>query len=51
MELSGKSLISMVFLIVLHDVVCTHFRGGTFTYEPVNPSDPSNTKVSFFGKY
>ena len=46
MELSGKSLISIVFLMLVHDAVCTHFRGGTFTYKPVNPSDPANTTVS-----
>ena len=49
MKLSGKSLISIVFLMLVHDAVCTHFRGGTFTYKPVNPSDPANTTVSFFG--
>jgi len=49
MELSGKRLISIVFLMLVHDAVCTHFRGGTFTYKPVNPSDPANTTVSFFG--
>jgi len=49
MELSGKSIISIVFLVLINDVLCTHFRGGTFTYKPVNPSDPANTTVSFFG--
>ena len=50
MELSGKSLISIVFLVLVHDAVCSHFRGGTFTYKPVDPTDPANTEVSLFGK-
>ena len=50
MKLSGEGLISIVFLVLVHDAVCTHFRGGTFTYKPVNPSDFANTTVSFFGK-
>ena len=49
MELSGKGLILIVFLVLVHDAVCTHFRGGTFTYKPVNPSDSANTTVSIFG--
>ena len=50
MELSGKGFILIVLLVFVHDAVCRHFRGGTFTYKPVNPSDPENTKVSHFGK-
>ena len=50
MELSGKGFILIVFLVLVHDAVCTHFRGGTFTYKPVKPSDPKDTKVSHFGK-
>ena len=49
-ELSGKSLISIVFLVLVHDAVCSHFWGGTCTYKPVNPSDPTNTKESLFSK-
>ena len=46
MELSGKVLILIVFLVLVYDAVCSHFRGGTFTYKPVNPSDSANTTVS-----
>ena len=47
MELSGKVLMLIVFrLVLVHDAVCSHFRGGTFTYKPVNPSDSANTTVS-----
>ena len=50
MELSAKSLALIVFFILVHDAVCSHFRGGTFTYKPVNPSDPANTRISLFVK-
>ena len=47
MELAVKYIILIVCLALAHDAVCTHFRGGTFTYKPVNPSDPANTTVGF----
>ena len=46
MTLATKSMILIVFLVLVHNAVCSHFRGGTFTYTPVNPSDPANTTVS-----
>ena len=48
MELAVKYIILIVCLVLVHDAACTHFRGGTFTYKPVNPSDPANTTVSSF---
>ncbi|XP_015760399.1 PREDICTED: uncharacterized protein LOC107339598 isoform X2 [Acropora digitifera] len=45
MTLATKSMILIVFLVLVHNAVCTHFRGGTFTYTPDNPSDPANTTV------
>ncbi|XP_078378906.1 integrin beta-like protein A [Oculina patagonica] len=45
MDLAGKCIIWIVCFVLVHDAVCTHFRGGTFTYKPVNPSDPANTTV------
>ncbi|KAK2562946.1 hypothetical protein P5673_013930 [Acropora cervicornis] len=43
MTLATKFMILIVFLVLVHNAVCSHFRGGTFTYTPVNPSDPANT--------
>ena len=50
MKLAGKCITLIVCLVLVHDAVCTHFRGGTFTYKPVNPSDPANTTVSSFAE-
>ena len=36
-----------ISLVQVQNSVCSHFRGGTFTYKPANPSDPANTKVGF----
>lgn len=34
-------------LVQVHPSVCSHFRGGTFIYKPVDQSNPANTTVSF----
>ena len=36
----------LICLVQVHDSVCSHFRGGTFMYRPVDPSNPANTTVS-----
>lgn len=36
LTLAAKSMILIVFLVLVNDAVCSHFRGGTFTYEPVS---------------
>lgn len=46
MELARKFLPLIIFLVQAEESLCTHFRGGTFTYKPVNPSNTTSTKVS-----
>ena len=40
-------VVFLISLVQVHPSVCSHFRGGTFTYKPVDPSNPANTTVSF----
>ena len=45
MELAVKFAFLLVFLVSVHRTACSHFRGGSFTYKPVNSSNPASTKV------
>ena len=46
MKLFEMYIALLICLVQVHDSVCTHFRGGTFTYTPVDPSNPANLRVS-----
>lgn len=45
MEHTGRFAFLLVFLMCVHKTVCTHFRGGSFTYKPLNSSNPASMKV------
>ena len=46
MKLFEMYIALLICLVQVHDSVCSHFRGGTFTYRPVDPSNPANLRVS-----
>ena len=45
MEAGIKFALLLVFLVYVHRTACTHFRGGSFTYKPVNSSNHASMKV------
>ena len=45
METGIKFALLLVFLVYVHRTACTHFRGGSFTYKPVNSSNHASMKV------
>ena len=45
MEPDIKFALLLVFLVYVHRTACTHFRGGSFTYKPVNSSNHASMKV------
>lgn len=47
MILLEKIVVFLISLAQVHPSVCSHFRGGTFTYKPADQSNPANTTVSF----
>ena len=47
MILLEKIVVFLISLVQVHPSVCSHFRGGTFTYKPADQSNPANTTVSF----
>lgn len=44
MKLFEKFLVLLICLVQVRESVCSHFRGATFTYRPVDPSDAANLK-------
>ena len=46
MKLFEKFLVLLICLVQVQESVCSHFRGATFTYRPVDPSDAANLKVN-----
>lgn len=46
MKLFEKFLVLLICLVQVQESVCSHFRGATFTYRAVDPSDAANLKVN-----
>ena len=47
MILLEKIVVFFISLVQVRQSVCSHFRGGTFAYKPVDRSNPANTTVGF----